>query len=372
MGQDSNAISRTVLSVAYPLTEVGPDAVGGSEQVLTQLDRALTKAGHRSIVIAAEGSKVTGTLIPAAKAKGKLNDKVRRAGQQVHRQLIGEALSKYPIDLVHMHSLDFHQYIPGTDVPVLATLHLPPDWYPDSIFKLKRRHFYINCVSTTQQRRCPPCSLMLPPVPNGIDINAFHSNGLNGQRRYVLAMGRICPEKGFHLALEAARQAQRQCILAGQVFPYEAHQKYYEKEIVPRLDSRRRFIGPAKLGTKKKLLSNARCLLIPSTVAETSSLVAMESLASGTPVVAFRSGALPEVIEHGRTGFLVSDVKEMADAIDAVGELSPEECRDAARTRFSAQMMADRYLESYERIIEKAEEQDWERVRPGTSWLFAW
>lgn len=117
----------TVLSVAYPLTEVGENAVGGSEQVLTLLDRSLTEAGHRSLVIAAEGSSVRGTLIPSPTAKGPLDQAIREWGQKIHKELIEDTLSRYSVDVVHMHSLDFHCYLPERRVPTLATLHLPPD-----------------------------------------------------------------------------------------------------------------------------------------------------------------------------------------------------------------------------------------------------
>ena len=93
-------------------------------------------------------------------------------------------------------------------------------------------------------------------------------------------------------------------ILAGEVHPYEAHQEYFKKSIAPLLDDHRQFMGAASFNYKKQLLLQAKCLLVPSTVSETSSLVAMEALAAGTPVIAFGSGALPEIIEHGRTGYM--------------------------------------------------------------------
>lgn len=361
----------TILSVAYPLTEVGLDAAGGSEQMLTVLDRALTQAGHRSLVLAAEGSEVFGTHIPSPKARGRLDDQVRRWGQQAHQQLIRETLERYPVDLIHMHSLDFHTYLPGGSVPVLSTLHLPPDWYPRRIFHLRRANYHLNCVSSSQQRGCPPSRHLLPVVPNGIEVDRFLTKV--NKSDYVMALGRICPEKGFHFALEAARKARTEMVLAGEVFPYESHLDYFRKEIKPRLDDRRRFVGPVGLSRKRRLLAQAKCLLVPSTVAETSSLVTMEALASGTPVIAYPFGALPEIIEHGRTGFLVQDVASMAEAIRNVSRLDPEACRDAARTRFSAAEMTRRYLSVYRDIIEAARQEAYvPRARAGASWLVAW
>ncbi len=330
---DSNKLMRlTVLSVAYPLTTVGPDAAGGSEQIVTLLDRALTEAGHRSLVLAAEDSQVAGTLIPSPKGRAILDDDQREWGRRVHRQLLNQALTKYQVDLVHMHSLDFHAYVPAKQVPVLATLHLPPDWYPGHIFTSTRRDYHLNCVSLTQHRACPASPVLTAPIPNGVEVARLC--GPSTKRRYALALGRICPEKGFHLALKAARMARVKLLLAGQIFPYESHQAYFQKKILPRLDNHRRFIGPVGFSRKKKLLAGAKCLLIPSTVAETSSLVAMEALAAGTPVIAFRSGALPEIVEHGKTGYIVSDAKEMAEAIPFAEQLSSEICKGVARSRF--------------------------------------
>jgi glycosyltransferase involved in cell wall biosynthesis len=113
-------------------------------------------------------------------------------------------------------------------------------------------------------------------------------------------------------------------------------------------------VGPLGFSRKKRLLAQAKCLIIPSLVAETSSLVAMESLACGTPVIALRSGALPEIVEHGRTGFVVSDVRGIARALLKVERLDPDDCRTAAQVRFSAHSMAEKYLGVYEQLIRKS------------------
>jgi glycosyltransferase involved in cell wall biosynthesis len=131
------------------------------------------------------------------------------------------------------------------------------------------------------------------------------------------------------------------------VFGYAAHRDYFDAEIRPRLDRRRRFLGPLGFRAKRRLLAAARCLAVPSLAPETSSLVAMEALACGTPVVAFPSGALAEIVEPGRTGFLVSDEREMAAAMLEAGRLDPAACREAALERFSVERMTSRYLERY-------------------------
>ncbi len=139
-------------------------------------------------------------------------------------------------------------------------------------------------------------------------------------------------------------------LLGGQVFPYEAHQRYFRDQVAPRLDGKRRVLGALSFRRKRRLLSGAQCLLLPTLAPETSSLVAMEALACGTPVVAYPSGALPDIVEHGVTGFLVRTMREMADAIEACAALEPARCRYAARERFPLERMIDRYFHAYQQL----------------------
>ena len=164
-------------------------------------------------------------------------------------------------------------------------------------------------------------------------------------------LSRICPEKNLHAGLDAARQAGIDLVLAGETFPYEAHLRYFEEEIRPRLGARVRLVGAVGDLEKSRLFEGARCLLLPTLAPETSSLVAMEAAASGTPVVAYRSGAVPEVVEDGVTGFLVGGVDEMADAIGRVATLDRELCRAVARKRFSLAGMVDGYVAVYGEML---------------------
>ncbi|MGQ7792343.1 glycosyltransferase [Faunimonas sp. B44] len=338
----------TVLSVAYPFAAVGPDAVGGAEQVLSAIDHALVRRGHRSIVVAQEGSSSGGTLVPVPAPAGALDDAARRRGHERHRAAIGTALRTHRVDLVHMHGVDFHAYLPGRPVPVLATLHLPPDLYPPEALRPHRPDTYLNCVSATQHEACPSVPHLLPPVGNGVPDVLFGAR--HARRRFALFLGRICPEKGVHIAMDAAARAGVPLLIGGEVFPYVDHRRYFEEEVAPRLGPLCRFLGPVGFARKRRLLSAASCLLLPSLAAETSSLVAREALACGTPVIAFDRGALAETVENGRTGYLVDDLEAMAAAIGQSGLIDPEACRTAAQ-RFSTERMIDGYIGLYRRIL---------------------
>jgi glycosyltransferase involved in cell wall biosynthesis len=341
-------MALTVLNVGYVFAPVGPNAAGGSEQVLSALDRALVAAGHRSIVIACEGSETAGELLCTGPLPAKLNDDLRRCAQQKHHQLIAQALREWPINVVHCHGLDFAEYLPPPSVPTLVTLHLPIDFYPPEAL-LERRHArYFNCVSTSQRCSFPASETMLPEIPNGVPVSWL--TACHARRRFALALGRICPEKGFHLAIDASALARIPLLIGGELFPYAEHEEYFIREIRPRLGPQARFIGCLDFRRKRRYLTSAHCLLIPSQIAETSSLVAMEAIACGTPVIAFPAGALPEIVEHGVTGFLVNNAGEMAEAMHAAGNLDRERCREMARRRFSLERMVESYFRYYEKL----------------------
>lgn len=341
-------MALTVLSVAYPFAPVSPDTAGGAEQVLSMLDRALVAAGHRSIVVACQGSVTAGRLIPVPRVVGGFDDTVRTQAEQRHRSVIAAALARWHVDVVHMHGIDFHSYLPPPGPAVLATLHLPIDWYPAEALHMQRRDVWLNCVSSSQHAEAGSLPNLLPPIENGVDVDLYVRNPV--RRDFALMLGRICPERGIHLAIEAAKRAGIPLLICGDVYPYSTHRRYFREEVLPRLDDLRRYLGPVGLARKRRLLASARCVLMPSLVTEASFLVAREAAAAGTAVIAFRQGTLVDTVEHGRTGFLVDDVDGMVAAIRSVAEISRKTCREVAQRRFCVERMVDQYFSVYERL----------------------
>jgi glycosyltransferase involved in cell wall biosynthesis len=334
----------TVVSVAYPLAPVRPDTSGGAEQVLGMLDAALGRAGHRSIVIAAHGSRVAGALVATEIPEKPWNDERVLKAREGHRAAIRQVLERVRADVVHMHGQDFQAYLPPPGVPVLVTLHVPREWYGP--VEIARPNTFLHCVSEAQRRTWPEGFPMLPPIENGVDADRFATHVR--KREFALALGRISPEKGTHVALRAAELAGVQLVIAGKVYRYEEHERYFREQVVPRLQgSSARLIGPVGFERKRRLLTAARCVLLPSQVAETSSLVAMEALACGTAVIAYPAGALADIVEHGKTGYLVTSAGEMAIAIRAADGLDPAACRAAARERFPAARTIEEYFRVY-------------------------
>ncbi len=347
-------MSLSILHVAYPYAPVGPRAVGGAEQILGDLDRALIRSGHGSAVVACSGSKPTGDLFAAPMPAGSLdapgNEADRIHWTSRYQQAINGALASRRFNLIHMHGLDWHNYRLPADVPVLVTLHMPIAWYPERMWRERPANVHFQCVSQSQRTTCPDRDAYV--IENGVELPPWPNRSVRGN--HALALGRICPEKNLHAALQAGTLANIAVYVGGQVFPYESHQHYDRECFQPALNAdgrrpgpRHRFLGPLLPARKQRELARARCLLHPTLAPETSSLVAMEALAAGTPVIAYRSGALPEIIQDGVTGFLVDSPTSMAAALDRVDQIDPAACRADAEQRFSTDRMCRQYLDVY-------------------------
>jgi len=189
---------------------------------------------------------------------------------------------------------------------------------------------------------------VLGVVRNGIALERFQVGGRKTDG--LLWLGRICPEKAPHLAIEAAKRAGLPIVLVGQVYPFQWHMDYWEREVKPRIDGGRvRWVPLPSFAEKTRLLREARALLVTSQVSETTSLVALEAMASGTPVIAFKIGALEAVVPKC-AGILVQSVEEMAEACGAVEGIRAEACREWVEREYSAKAMADGYEELMGRL----------------------
>ena len=344
-------MTLSILSVAYPLAPVRDSAAGGAEQVLHSLDRELTARGHHSAVVARQDSEVAGTLFPASAPAALYTDQVCDTAIRAHQTAIDRALAHKAVDLLHMHGIDFHRYRLPRDLPVIVTLHLPPSWYPEHIWDLPADVHFV-CVSASQRNACSRfTSRPLTVIHNGVSAWPSPEASPAKQGGYALMLSRVCPEKNLHVGLDAARLAGIPVLLAGETYPYETHLHYLRSEIEPRLGPDAQLLPSVGGAKKQRLLAEARCLLLPTLAPETSSLVAMEALHAGTPGSAFPSGAVPEIVRHGRTGFLVSDASEMAAAIARSSEIDPAVCRAVAREHFSLDRMVDNYLALYTKVL---------------------
>jgi glycosyltransferase involved in cell wall biosynthesis len=340
-----------ILFVAYPMLPVSDSSCGGAEQMLWCLERELARRGVAMAVAACEGSRVRGELLSTGAAPTEADGFEVR--EREHSEAVVRLCRQRSFALLHDKSGHFWRHAARVRCPVLATLHLPRSFYPPELFNSVAPNVFFNCVSESQADGFRDLPNFLGVVANGIALERFTFTA--AKQDYLLWIGRICPEKGTHLALDVARQLGMKLVVAGSVYPFSWHRQYFEREVRPRLEaagSMAEFVESPPFARKVELLGQSRALLIPTLAPETSSLVAMEAMACGTPVVAFANGALPEVIVDGKTGFLVNDFDEMVNAIRRADSIDRRECRAHVEARFNASRMADGYERLYAMIQE--------------------
>lgn len=314
----------------------------------------MASRGALTTVASSAGSRVSGELFSTGEPCSRNDDFERR--NREHQDKIIEMVrqrdaERQSFDLIHDMSGSLWARGAEIDTPVLSTLHLPQHFYPAEYFRNVARNVSFNCVSQSQARSFSGLEQLIGVAPNGIALDRFLPG--EGGRNGLLWLGRICEEKGPHLALDIAAQSGMPIVIAGQVYPFSYHRQFFEREVEPRLrkNPNATWIDSPSDDLKRKLLRESAALLITSLVDETSSLVAMEAAASGTPVIAVRRGALPEVVQHGVTGFLVDDVAAAAEALRQLDQISSATCARLARERFSAATMADAYARLYAQLL---------------------
>ncbi len=338
-----------------PLYEaVPPGAYGGTERVIAALCDGLVAPGHEVTLFAPETSETAAVLEaygePAARA-----DQPRGAGRDVaphlHLQMLADALQRgrrlrrHPLPRRHLDA-SVRRLLAQT--PTVLTMHGRLDL--DLLRDLLPRYGTVPLVSISDDQRRAVADLDLTwaaTVYNGLDLTAY-SDVPHDSDGYLAFVGRIAEEKGPLAAIEVARRSGLPLRMAAKVDPLDVD--YYEHEVKPLMGHGVDFVGEIDEHQKPAFYAGAPATLFPSDWPEPFGLVMIESLAAGTPVIALRRGSVPEVIEDGVTGFICDDVDEMAEAVERLGEIDPDECRRQA-ARFSAEAMCRGYVEVYEALM---------------------
>lgn len=319
-----------VLMLTYPGTPVGPAACGGTEQMAFLLLRAWSQQHQFAVTwVGAEGSVQFPSVDFIA-----------------WESLRNAALPSAAWDLVHNEGA----FAVRTDfAPTLFTLHLARALYPAALFAERPATLHFQCVSRSQWQLYGDTACC-GYIANGIDLQQFPLRRRAAAKDApLLYLGRICPEKAPHLAIAVARQTKRRLWLVGAVAPFPSHREYFLRHIAPQLDSDIRWVPPPDLEGKRTLFQEAAAVLIPSRIAETSSIVAMEATASGVPVLATRAGSLPEIVADGETGFLGSP-DDFPNFLDHLHQIDPQACRARADRLFSSTRMTGSYAALYRRL----------------------
>jgi glycosyltransferase involved in cell wall biosynthesis len=332
--------------VAPPWFSVPPTAYGGTEAVCAGLVDGLVALGHQVVLIGAgaDGTGATFHSTYPSPPSGRLGDPLPEV---VHAAAAARILADTRVDVVHDHTLAGPLLARGRSVPTVVTVHGTVTSEPRRYYGELGDTVRLVAISDAQRLMAPDLP-WVGTVPNGIDATTYpYSDDKQG---YVLFLGRICPDKGPHLAIDAARSAGRRIIVAGKCLE-PSERAYFVSEIQPRLGPGVEFYGEADASAKRELLTNASCLVFPICWGEPFGMVMIEAMACGTPVVALRRGSVPEVIVDGRTGFVCETPEELPCAIARVGSLHPSECRTHVEDRFSTSLMVRRYEAVYRKVL---------------------
>jgi len=320
-----------------------PRHYGPWELVTSLLTEALVRKGADVTLFATQDSLTAGKLdgvVPAAYSEEPAID----AKVWEHRHLSHLFAQADRFDVIH-NQADFpaHAFAPLVSTPMVTTIH---GFSSDRILPMYEPYQdRVHYVAISEADRHPRLRYAAT-IHHGIDVDSFPFDPVGGDD--LLFFGRMHPDKGAHLALDAARDSG----LALNLYGIVQDQSYFEREVTPRLGSTARYLGPVGGEQRLQALGRAKALLHLIEFDEPFGLSVVEAMACGTPVIASRRGSMAEIIEHGVNGFLVDSHDEALAAIEQVETLDRAEVRRSVATRFHVDRMADDYLALYRRILE--------------------
>ena len=335
-----------IAMVAPPWFAIPPEAYGGIEQLVGDLIRTLITRGHEVTLIGAGSNGTDATYLntfPKAPSE--------RVGESMpevlHAAIAANMLDGMDVDIVHDHCLAGPLSAGARKGRTVVTVHGPVAGELGDLYAALGDRVELVAISRAQRLFRPDLN-WVATVHNAVDVADFPYR--TDKQDYVLFLGRMCHDKGVHLAIEAAKEAGRRLVIAAKC-EEEPEKAYFEEYVEPRLGPDIEFIGQADGERKRELLTNARCLLLPLLWEEPFGLVMIEALACGTPVVALRRGSAPEVIVDGVTGLICDEPKELAAALGAIDRIDPAMCRRDAERRFDLTVMAQRYEQVYRGLL---------------------
>ena len=339
-----------IAQVAPLIERVPPIGYGGTERVVSYLTEELVLEGHDVTLFASGDSITSARLIPGAPRALRLDEGVVDpiAHQILEIERVADMADEF--DVIHWHLDYFHFPLSRRlGVPRLTTLHGRLDM-PD-LQPLYEEFSDEPLISISNDQRAPlPNANWVETIHHGMPADEMTPRYEEGQ--YLAFLGRISPEKRVDRAIEVAHQTGIPLKIAAKVDDMD--REYFEEHIEPLLEHDHvDFIGEIGPDDKGDFLSHAHALLFPIDWAEPFGLVMIEAMACGTPVVAYRSGSVPEVIADGVNGFIVETIDEAVDAVGRLHDISREQCRATFEERFTVERMGRNYVSAYERLIGK-------------------
>jgi len=329
---------------------IPPRTYGGIELMLSELIEELVKRKYDMTLFASGDSKTSAKLIPIMEKAIWLDHELKNPHAPVTRMLKEVFDRFYEFDILHNH-FNFFMFPLSLrlDCPqFLTTVHRPMDKQYAEAMKAYRKIKYVaiseDHKKSMEEFGVPVCGV----VYNGINPARYEFNDSPGD--YLLYLSRLNREKGVLAAIEVAKAAGQKLIIAGNSAG-NAEWSFFMHEIQPRLnDDNISFRGQVNFQEKVELLKNAKALIFPIDRREPFGLVMIESMACGTPVIGFRKGSVPEIVEHGKTGFVANTPEEMIKAIERLPEINRKTCRKTVEEKFSLKQMVDKYEKIYEEI----------------------